>query len=134
MKYVESNYRVYKDKKHRAIAGLSMGGYHSCHISRYYPDKFDYIGLFSAAIMPDKNATCPVYQNVEDQLDVQFAKKPALYWIAIGNTDFLFQANVDYRKMLDEKGYEYKYYETGEGHIWKNWRIYLTEFVPKLFK
>ncbi len=134
MKYVESNYRVYKDKKHRAIAGLSMGGYHSCHISRYYPDKFDYIGLFSAAIMPDKNATCPVYQNVEDQLDVQFAKKPALYWIAIGNTDFLFQANVDYRKMLDEKGYEYKYYETGEGHIWKNWRIYLTEVVPKLFK
>ena len=40
----------------------------------------------------------------------------------------------DYRKMLDEKGYKYEYYETGEGHIWKNWRIYLTEFVPMLFR
>ena len=36
--------------------------------------------------------------------------------------------------MLDKKGYPYTYYETGEGHIWKNWRIYLTEFVPMLFK
>lgn len=35
--------------------------------------------------------------------------------------------------MLDEKGYKYEYYETGEGHIWKNWRIYLTEFAPKIF-
>ena len=55
-------------------------------------------------------------------------------FIAIGNKDFLFQANSDYRKMLDEKGYKYEYYETGEGHIWKNWRIYLTEFAPKIFK
>ena len=55
-------------------------------------------------------------------------------YIAIGNKDFLFQANNDYRKMLDEKGYKYEYYETGEGHIWKNWRIYLTEFAPKIFK
>ena len=68
------------------------------------------------------------------KLKTQFAKKPALYYIAIGNKDFLFQANSDYRKMLDEKGYKYEYYETGEGHIWKNWRIYLTEFAPKIFK
>ena len=63
-----------------------------------------------------------------------FRSKPALYWIAIGNTDFLFKANEEYRKMLDEKGYKYTYYETPEGHIWKNWRIYLTEFTPLLFK
>lgn len=134
VKFVESNWRVYKDKKHRAIAGLSMGGYHSLHISKYYPDMFNYVGLFSAAIMPSKDAKSPVYQNIEEQLAAQFAKKPALYWIAIGDKDFLYQANNEYRALLDSKGYDYEYYETGEGHIWKNWRIYLTEFVPMLFK
>ncbi|MCD8194237.1 MAG: esterase, partial [Tannerellaceae bacterium] len=132
--FIDKNYRTIKNKQNRAIAGLSMGGFHSLHISKQYPDLFNYIGLFSAAVIPpDGNAQSPVYEHLEEKLKVQFAKKPALYWIAIGNTDFLYQANVDYRQLLDEKGYPYEYYETGEGHIWKNWRIYLTEFVPKLF-
>ena len=131
--YIESNYRVYKDKKHRAIAGLSMGGYHSLHISRYYPDMFNYVGLFSAAINP-RNNTSPVYQNFEETLDIQFAMKPALYWIAIGKTDFLYQDNVRFRQLLDSKGHPYVYYENEDGHIWRNWRIYLTEFAPQLFK
>ena len=51
--FVDKNYRTIKNKSGRAIAGLSMGGYHSFHISRYYPNMFDYVGLFSAAIMPN---------------------------------------------------------------------------------
>ena len=66
--------------------------------------------------------------------DAGFAKAPALYWIGIGNKDFLYKANVDYRKMLDEKGYKYEYFENGDGHIWRNWRIYLTIFAQRLFK
>lgn len=131
--YIEKNFRVYKDKSHRAVAGLSMGGFHSLHISRYYPDMFDYVGLFSAAIFP-REGSSPVYSNIEQTLDVQFAKKPALYWIAIGKSDFLYDANVKYRKLLDSKGYPYVYFENEDGHIWRNWRIYLTEFVPQLFK
>lgn len=134
VKFIDKNFRTVANKKNRAIAGLSMGGFHSMHISKQYPDMFDYVGLFSAAIMPNKDAKSPVYEDIEGKLKVQFSKKPALYWIAIGKTDFLYKANEDYRKMLDEKGYKYSYYETGEGHIWKNWRIYLTEFAPQLFK
>ena len=134
VKFIDKTYRTEANKKGRAIAGLSMGGFHSMHISKQYPDMFDYVGLFSAAIMPNKDVKSPIYDNLEVKLKTQFAKKPALYYIAIGNKDFLFQANNDYRKMLDEKGYKYEYYETGEGHIWKNWRIYLTEFAPKIFK
>lgn len=134
VKFIDKNFRTVANKKNRAIAGLSMGGFHSMHISKQYPDMFDYVGLFSAAIMPNKDAKSPVYEDIESKLKVQFSKKPALYWIAIGKTDFLYKANEDYRKMLDEKGYKYSYYETGEGHIWKNWRIYLTEFAPQLFK
>lgn len=132
--FIDRNFRTIKQKSGRAIGGLSMGGFHSMHISKEYPDMFDYVGLFSAAITPDKSVKSPVYENLEAKLKAQFDKKPALYWIAIGNTDFLYQANVEYRKILDNKGYKYTYYETPEGHIWKNWRIYLTEFVPLLFK
>lgn len=134
VKFVDKNYRTLKSKSGRAIAGLSMGGFHSLHISKQYPDMFGYVGLFSAAILPNKDVSSPVYEDMEGKLKIQFAKKPSLYWIAIGKTDFLYKANEDYRKQLDENGYKYTYYETGEGHIWKNWRIYLSEFVPLLFK
>lgn len=134
VKFIDKNYRTIKSKSGRAIAGLSMGGFHSLHISKQYPDMFNYIGLFSAAIMPNKEVSSPIYENMEGKLKVQFDKNPALYWIAIGKTDFLYKANDEYRKLLDEKGYKYTYYESDEGHIWKNWRIYLTEFVPMLFR
>ena len=134
VKFIDKNYRTKANKKNRAIAGLSMGGYHSLHISKQYPDMFNYVGLFSAAIFPNKNVSSPVYEDMEGKLEVQFAKKPALYWIAIGKTDFLYKANSDYRKLLDEKGYKYEYFENEDGHIWRNWRIYLSEFAPKLFK
>lgn len=134
VKFIDKNYRTIKSKSGRAIAGLSMGGFHSLHISKQYPDMFNYIGLFSAAIMPNKEVSSPIYENMEGKLKVQFDKNPALYWIAIGKTDFLYKANEEYRKLLDEKGYRYTYYESDEGHIWKNWRIYLTEFVPMLFR
>jgi len=133
IKFVESNYRTLATKSSRAITGLSMGGFHSLHISAEYPDLFDYVGLFSAAIMPREGVNSKVYDNMDEKLKVQFSKKPKLYWIAIGNADFLYKNNVDFRKKLDENKYPYVYYETGEGHIWKNWRIYLSEFLPMLF-
>ncbi len=132
--FIDRNYRTVRSKKARAIAGLSMGGFHSMHISKQYPDMFDYVGLFSAAIEPYKDTHSPVYDDLDAKLKAQFSRKPALYWIAIGDTDFLYEANKAYRKKLDDNGYKYEYYETPQGHIWKNWRIYLTEFVPQLFK
>lgn len=132
--YIDSHYRTIRKKESRAIAGLSMGGFHSLHISKQYPDMFNYVGLFSAAILPNEGVKSPIYDNFDEKLAVQFSKKPALYWIGIGNTDFLYKANEEFRKKLDDAGYKYTYFETGEGHIWKNWRIYLSEFVPQLFK
>lgn len=112
VKFIDKNYRTIKNKKSRAIAGLSMGGFHSIHISKQYPDMFDYVGLFSAAIMPGKDVKSPIYDDFDGKLKSQFAKKPALYWIGIGNTDFLYEANKEFRKKLDDNGYNYTYYET----------------------
>lgn len=132
--FIDSNYRTIPQKASRAIAGLSMGGFHSLHISKEYPNMFDYVGLFSAAILPNQSVQSPIYADFDAKLKRQFDRKPALYWIAIGDKDFLYDANSQFRKPLDAKGYPYEYLETGDGHIWKNWRIYLSEFAPKLFR
>jgi len=132
--FVESSYRVKAKKADRAVAGLSMGGYHSMHISRYYPNTFDYVGLFSAAILPDQDTIARVYQDIDGTLEKQKENGYKLYWIGIGKTDFLYQGNMEYKAKLEAMGMPFTYRESEGGHIWKNWRVYLSEFVPLLFK
>lgn len=136
MKFVEANYRTINSKAHRAIAGLSMGGLHTIQISANYPDKFDYVGPFSAVITSNREGNNrDLYDNFDAKLDKQFANPPKLYWTAIGKQDiFLYEDNVNFRKKLDDKGYKYTYMETQGGHIWRDWRIHLTNFTQKIFK
>ena len=137
VKFIEKTYRVKKDKAHRAIAGLSMGGFHSLFISINNPDLFDYIGLFSAAVDQQQNGDGghpEIYADRNTKIDNLFSKKPRLFWIGIGKTDFLIKNNNDLRAYLDSKKHKYTYLETDGGHIWRNWRIYLTEYAPLLFK
>ena len=142
MNYVESHYKVAKDKAHRAICGLSMGGGHSFDISRRFPTKFDYIGLFSAGLhvgttgdfRSDFYKQLQGNEEAKKQLATLFKNKPKLYWIGMGKTDFLYKSSADLRRYFDEKGYKYTYLETEGGHIWRNWRVYLTEFAQKIFK
>jgi enterochelin esterase-like enzyme len=134
IKFTENNYRVQADKAHRAIAGLSMGGFHSLQISANYPNTFDYVGLFSPAITAPKNSKAVVYQDFDKKLDVLFNNGCKLYWIGIGKTDFLYNNVAEYRQKLNKMGTKYTYRESEGGHIWRNWRHYLIEFVPLLFK
>lgn len=141
MAYVENHYRCLKGKRNTAICGLSMGGYHTYAISKLYPGRFDYIGLFSAAIQMgqsnhgnDINAQLSADAATAAQLKKLFDTKPRLYWIAIGRTDFLYDQNRTYRQYLDANNYRYEYYESDEGHIWRNWRVYLTKFAQMIFK
>jgi len=131
--FIDKNYRTIAKKQSRAICGLSMGGFHSLYISANNPDLFGYVGLFSAAVGVTDESVSPIYQNLDAKLAKQFAGKP-FYFIACGNTDFLYQSNKEYMAKLDKAGYPYTYLETGGGHIWRNWRVYLTEYLPLLFK
>lgn len=147
--FVEKNYRTVTKKRSRAIAGLSMGGYHAMHISHAYNRLFDYIGLFSpafstvyvpegapqpASLFPRDRRMPRVYRAVEEDLRAQFAEPPALYYIAIGTDDFLYDENVRFRALLDQNRYPYTYIETDGAHSWTNWRHYLIDFLPRLFR
>ena len=134
VKFIDSNYKTIARKQGRAICGLSMGGFHTLYISLNYPDMFNYSGMFSAAIGVSEQQMCPMYDNFDAKLAEYFSKKPALLWIGCGNTDFLYKANIDFMEKMNQAGYPYTYRESEGGHIWRNWRIYLSEFVPLLFK
>ena len=125
IKYIESNYRVKKDKNSRAVAGLSMGGRQSAALSRKYPTMFGYVGMFSGVVPPEEN---------DKALEAVFAAQPKLYWIACGKTDGVMKNSLLLKEYCEEKGYPVSFYESEGGHIWRNWREYLTIFAQKLFK
>lgn len=132
MKWAESEYRIQADKQHRAIAGLSMGGGHTNTISRLYRNTFDYVGLFSAGLI--RAGRGKFYDNMDELLQQQIKDGVKLYWVGVGTEDFLYKSVQDHLQLLKKYGQKYTYRESGDGHVWKNWRIYLSEFAPLLFK
>jgi enterochelin esterase-like enzyme len=130
--FIESRYRVIGDADHRAIAGLSMGGYHTQKITNAHPGMFNYIGVMSMG-MYDRFGDYDAEEH-RQQLRALQASHPKLYWIACGKEDFLFDGVTQLRALYDEVGLDYTYRESEGGHSWNNWRLYLSEFAPMLFR
>lgn len=131
--FIDKTFRTIPQKKERAIAGLSMGGFHSMHISKENPDMFGYVGLFSASARMKGKGDSPIYKESEEKIIRQFSKGLYLYYIAIGKEDFLYEENIKLRKLLDDNNMKYKYRESDGGHSWRNWRLYLSEFAQMIF-
>ncbi len=126
--YMESNYRVVANKDNRAIAGLSMGGGHTITTTLTNPGMFSYICVFSDG----RGSTDEEFRNQFEELK---ANNPKLYWIGCGVDDQLAYANSQNMVgLLEELGFEYTFYESSGGHTWANWRIYLSEVAPLLFR
>ena len=134
MNWVDNNYRTRASKRYRAIAGLSMGGYHSLYISANQPEDFNYVGLFSPAISRMDKGKSKIYDDLESKLITQFKQHPRLYWMGIGKDDFLYKDNAKFRELLDKNRLRYTYHESEAGHEWANWRDYLVIFTQLIFK
>lgn len=133
--YVESNFRAQADKDHRALTGLSMGGLQTMNTSFDHPELFNYIGVMSMGFADLSRFGIEVdHSKRKQQIQALKEANPALYWIACGEDDFLYESVVTMRKELDAEKFNYVYRESPGGHTWKNWRIYLSEFTPMLFK
>lgn len=157
MNEVEAKYSVSTNPAQRAIAGLSMGGFHTMHVSHYVQGAFGYIGLFSPVIIPRRDSNLgstlsddedssyhtegfdiqlnygsPAYDNWMADLR-KMIPAPPIYWIAIGKDDFLYDQLQDYRHWLELNNFEYSYYESKGGHTWANWQDYLCRFMKKIF-
>ena len=124
--FIQKQYRVIAKPEKRAIAGLSMGGGHTIAASQLYPSMFDYICPLSMGANPTE----------ESIKQLQGLKKDGykLYWLACGNTDFLFESAKTLDKTLTEQGLKHTFFVSEGGHTWANWRLYLNTFAPLLFK
>ena len=114
MQYMDTTYRV---SDQRYIAGLSSGARIAANIVNRYPDKFQAVGLFSPVVYK-KQIPSP---NTE-----------MLIAVYMGRSDMFINNGRRFHKRLNKKGIPHIYMETIGGHTWRNWRIYLADFLKRL--
>jgi enterochelin esterase family protein len=126
--FIEKNYRAQTGIKNRAIAGLSMGGGHALAATAQHPKNFGYIGVWSAGSrQPD--------EEIVKQLSAVKAAGVRLYYVGCGVDDNLAHSgSLKLVALLKKLDMRYKFKESTGGHTWFNWRIYLSEFAPMLFR
>lgn len=133
--YVEASYRTINTADARAMAGLSMGGAHTLRNGLTHPETFHYIGVFSMGLGLQGNLRqVTEYEAANDAALKRGAKAFELVYYAIGKDDFLYATAAPTRGVFDKYHIKYVYHESNGGHTWINWRRYLDDFAPRLFK
>jgi S-formylglutathione hydrolase FrmB len=152
---VDKNYRTLKDKKHRVIAGLSMGGYGSIKFGLKYPEMFSLVGSFSGALgagtwtqkeVGTKGAiaesllgvfgiensqtrqTNDIFKLVREMTVDKYKTLPFIY-VDCGTEDFLYQNNRSFADLLVEKKIPHEYRELPGKHDWIFWDSQVQEFL-----
>jgi enterochelin esterase-like enzyme len=123
---VEANYSVYKDREHRALAGLSMGGGQTLNIGLANVDTFAYVGAFSSA--PN---TKPESELVADPENLKNLK---LLYLSCGNRDGLISNSQRVQRLLKEKGVPHIWHVDTRGHDGVHWGNNLYLFGERIFK
>lgn len=130
--HVEANYRTLGGPAARAMAGLSMGGAHTLRHGLTHPELFGYVGVFSMGLM---NAEQVASYEAQNQAALRRgARELRLVYYAMGKDDFLYGSVAPTRALLDRYGIRHVYNESGGGHTWTNWRHYLADLAPRLFR
>lgn len=135
---IDVTYRTLPDRDHRALAGLSMGGFQAYLIGLSHTDTFASIGGFSGAgggfggpidLKTDHNGVM-ADANV-------FNKKMRVIWLGVGTAEppRMYDSVHGYHVALEKAGIKHSYYESpGTSHEWLTWRRDLHEFAPLLFR
>jgi enterochelin esterase-like enzyme len=95
--HIERKYPVIKDREHRAIAGLSMGGGQSLNFGLGNLDKFAWVGGFSSA--PNTKAPEVLVPDIE-----KAKAQLKLLWISCGMDDGLMSFSKRTHDYLKEHG------------------------------
>lgn len=132
---IESRFRVYGDREHRAIAGLSLGGAQSLAIGLTHTDLFSRVAGFSSALGAANNPdTGGVDFAVVLADSARLNSQLKLLWVGCGTEDTLFDSNRDFSAMLSKNKVEHIFRVTGGAHTYAVWQRYLNEVAPLLFQ
>jgi enterochelin esterase-like enzyme len=126
---VEAEYKVFKDKKNRAIAGLSMGGAETLYVGLNNLDKFSYIGAFSTG-----GLSSDFPEDFPDLTAANANRSLKEFYVACGTEDGLIGFNRSLVSWLKGKNIKVEQVETPGSHSWMVWRRDLVDFSQKLFK
>lgn len=131
--FVEKFYRISGKPADRAIAGLSMGGGQALSIGLNHLDFFHSVGAFSAGggIRPE-GMEAQYKDLIADPAATN--KKLKVFYIACGKADSLFAGSKALDEMLTKHDIKHSFAPSEEGHVWRNWRNYLAEFLPQLYR
>jgi enterochelin esterase family protein len=132
---VEKTYPVKAGRDNRALAGLSMGGGQTLRVLVTHPDEFAYVGIWSAGI---GRGTAEQWEKQNEEFlaakDKSSSGAIKRLEIAVGSQDFALAGSKALSEILKKHGVEHDLRISGGGHTWINWRHYLNELAPKLFR
>jgi len=134
MPFVDSKYRVYTDREHRAIAGLSLGGAQALAIGLTHIDLFSRVAAFSPAMGASNNpATGGIdFETVLAANAARLNKDVKLLYVSCGTEDTLFASIRDFTGQLSKHKIEHIYRVTGGAHAFPVWQRNLNEVAPLL--
>jgi enterochelin esterase-like enzyme len=134
---IDKEFRTIPDRDHRAMTGLSLGGFESFYITLHNLDKFSYIGGFSGAGQMQQGVEfSKLYDGAWTDVN-SFNKKVKLMYLSTGLTEseMMHQTVYNFHKELEKAGIKHIYYESpGTAHEWLTWRRSLNQFASLLFK
>jgi len=124
--FMETNYSVYTDREHRAIAGLSMGGGQALDFGLGNLDTFAWIGGFSSA----PNTRTPEVLVPDPEKATKMLK---LLWISGGAKDGLLTYGQRTHAYLKEHNVPHVYNVDPGAHDFVTWNNNMYLFARRIF-
>lgn len=153
---IDGKFRTISDREHRAVAGLSMGGYGSLKFGLKFPDKFVLVGSFSGALGAAslsaktlgngwKALTDSIVNTYGDddsqtrkdndifkivrEISPEKAKSLPFLYVDCGTEDGLITSNREFVLLLAEKKIPHEFRELPGKHDWVFWDSQVQEFL-----
>ena len=128
MPQVEKAYKASSDRENIAIAGLSMGATEALLAGLNHPDKFAWIGCFSAGGLD------PNFAQEFPKAGPRLNPDLHLLWVSCGDRDNLLTSNHSFYDWIISRGITAKWVEIPGEHSFRVWRRNLADFAPLLFR
>ena len=132
--YIEKNYKVLTDKWHRAMAGLSMGSFHTSVTTLTNPELFGYAGLFSGFLRapwnPDEEMPHMKLLHEAEKFNESFK----VFYRAMGTEDTYWDSFAKDDAYLEGRELNITRETFPGGHDWTVWRRCIRSFLPRLFR
>jgi enterochelin esterase-like enzyme len=129
--YIEANFPVVKDSRHRAVAGFSVGGGQTLNIGIPHADKFAYVSSYAPYTATEEfQKNFANYNPDVNKLNQQLK----LFTISVGTEDFLYESVKKNIAMFEEKKVKVKSYIVPGGHTWMNCKLFLATTLQEIFK